>query len=275
MAWRTAIALVMVVLAAALSNRVAQHSVSAGGGANCSDFSTWAQAELYFLAHGGSALDPAGLDADHDGIPCESLPGKPGNAATATAFVLNLSPTATRTPAVTSTRTSTPTIPPTATPTPSVEGSATLNGSVSLPGRSPGPVSLRITLYQPGTSSVIATPTATTDSSGNFSVPGLSPGPYDIELKQPQALSRMASGVTLLAGDNPRVAFGTLLLGDMNDDNAVSLQDYNILRAHFGTCENQAGFDARADLNGDSCISLQDYNLLRLNFGKTGPLAVA
>ena len=52
---------------------------SGGGGGsldkNCSDFSTQAQAQAWFVAHGGSASnDVAGLDADHDGIACESLP---------------------------------------------------------------------------------------------------------------------------------------------------------------------------------------------------------
>jgi hypothetical protein len=42
---------------------------------NCSDFSTHAAAERWFDQHGGSpGNDVAGLDADHDGLACESLP---------------------------------------------------------------------------------------------------------------------------------------------------------------------------------------------------------
>lgn len=42
---------------------------------NCSDFSTHAAAQRWFTAHGGSASnDVAGLDGDHDGQACESLP---------------------------------------------------------------------------------------------------------------------------------------------------------------------------------------------------------
>ena len=40
---------------------------------DCSDFSSWAQAQKYFKKHGGPRHDPSRLDADHDGIPCESL----------------------------------------------------------------------------------------------------------------------------------------------------------------------------------------------------------
>jgi hypothetical protein len=42
---------------------------------NCSDFSTHAAAQQWFQRHGGSPTDDvAGLDGDHDGLACESLP---------------------------------------------------------------------------------------------------------------------------------------------------------------------------------------------------------
>ena len=42
---------------------------------HCRDFSTHAAAQRWFSAHGGSAShDVAGLDRDHDGQACESLP---------------------------------------------------------------------------------------------------------------------------------------------------------------------------------------------------------
>ncbi len=42
---------------------------------NCSDFPTHAAAQAWFLAHGGSASnDVAGLDGNHDGQACTSLP---------------------------------------------------------------------------------------------------------------------------------------------------------------------------------------------------------
>ena len=42
---------------------------------NCSDFATHDAAQRWFDQHGGSATnDVAGLDGDHDGLACESLP---------------------------------------------------------------------------------------------------------------------------------------------------------------------------------------------------------
>ena len=46
---------------------------------NCSDFSTQQQAQQYFDSHGGSPSNNVdGLDADHDGVACESLPSGGG-----------------------------------------------------------------------------------------------------------------------------------------------------------------------------------------------------
>ena len=40
---------------------------------DCSDFSSWRQAQNFYKNHGGPRYDPHRLDADHDGIACEAL----------------------------------------------------------------------------------------------------------------------------------------------------------------------------------------------------------
>ena len=47
------------------------NAVPASANVNCSDFATQADAQYYYNAHPG---DPDGLDADNDGIACESNP---------------------------------------------------------------------------------------------------------------------------------------------------------------------------------------------------------
>ena len=52
---------------------------------NCPDFSTQQQAQQYFDSHGGSpSNDVDGLDRDHDGKACESLPSGGGGGGTTT-----------------------------------------------------------------------------------------------------------------------------------------------------------------------------------------------
>lgn len=48
-----------------------------GNSKNCSDFSTWSQAQAWFNRYYPHYGDVAGLDADNDLIACESLPGAP------------------------------------------------------------------------------------------------------------------------------------------------------------------------------------------------------
>jgi hypothetical protein len=43
----------------------------------CKDFTTWRPAQDYYEREGGPKQDPHRLDADHDGIACETLPGAP------------------------------------------------------------------------------------------------------------------------------------------------------------------------------------------------------
>jgi hypothetical protein len=104
--------LTLVVVAMLIAGRAAPR---AAADANCSDFATQAAAQAYFIAHGGPAADPDRLDADHDGVACESLPCPCS------------SPTSPATPAPTAA----PTPDPKASPTPAAP-SPTLGPSVTL-----------------------------------------------------------------------------------------------------------------------------------------------
>jgi hypothetical protein len=46
---------------------------AAAGDKDCSDFSSWRQAQNFYKKHGGPRSDPHRLDADRDGIACEDL----------------------------------------------------------------------------------------------------------------------------------------------------------------------------------------------------------
>jgi endonuclease YncB( thermonuclease family) len=61
------VAVALVALAAAIAPASAR-----AGDRDCGDFATQAAAQDHFLALGGPAQDPDRLDADHDGIACES-----------------------------------------------------------------------------------------------------------------------------------------------------------------------------------------------------------
>jgi len=48
-------------------------ATATGADKDCADFGTWRQAQNFYKGHGGPKRDPHRLDADHDGIACESL----------------------------------------------------------------------------------------------------------------------------------------------------------------------------------------------------------
>jgi Excalibur calcium-binding domain len=71
---RTTVLLALGVAAAWATTLLLAQSAHAQAGVNCSNFATQTAAQDYYESVGGPGQDPAGLDADHDGIACESLP---------------------------------------------------------------------------------------------------------------------------------------------------------------------------------------------------------
>lgn len=55
-------------------NSVESATSYSGGDKDCSDFATSKAAQTFFISQGGPASDPHRLDADNDGLACESLP---------------------------------------------------------------------------------------------------------------------------------------------------------------------------------------------------------
>lgn len=55
-------------------NSVESATSYSGEDKDCSDFATHQKAQAFFISQGGPASDPHKLDADNDGLACESLP---------------------------------------------------------------------------------------------------------------------------------------------------------------------------------------------------------
>ncbi len=139
---------------------------------------------------------------------------------------------------------------------------ATLDGTVTMQGRTPAAnVPLHVTI-----GSTVYTPT--TNASGVFSIPNITPGTYSIRVKHAQSLA-VVQNLTLTAGANA-TTFAILRMGDVNDDNRISLTDFSLLASSFNRANGQQGYDARADLNGDGSVTLQDFSLLAGNFNQVG-----
>jgi hypothetical protein len=142
---------------------------------------------------------------------------------------------------------------------------------------------LPITLTIKSASTETNYPVQTTDSSGYFtaSVSGLPNGPYNWRVKGPDGVAKTlptdppgflanTGTLTLTGAAATQVEMGLMKAGDSNNDNIVSVQDFNALKNTFGKSSGDPGYDRRADLNGDTAISVQDFNLQKGNFGQAG-----
>jgi hypothetical protein len=158
---------------------------------------------------------------------------------------------------------------PLMTPTPTQSG-ATVNGTMQLQGRMPGTAlqsSLQVDLLLPG-GALMSCHTVNSDAQGNFRLLNVSSGNYIVRVKRAGYLAT-AQSITVNGGD-VSVNMGTLLAGDANDDNQVTLADFSILAGSFNLSSGMMGYDPRADLNGDGAVTLTDFSLLSGNFNTTG-----
>jgi hypothetical protein len=213
-------------------------------------------------------LEFRGIDP---GVPssCVLTPPTPTITPTST-----ISPTATATHTPTPTSSATPTATPTLTLTPSATftppAGDTLSAIVAMQGRAPGRAALATTftleLYDGST--LVSSHNPASDSSGAFIISGLTPGTYTAWLKHAQYLATTAT-ITIPQSVG-QVSFGTMLAGDANDDNVVTLLDFSLLASSFGLNASQGGYEPRADFTGDNAISLLDFSLLASNFNQTG-----
>ena len=126
----------------------------------------------------------------------------------------------------------------------------------------------------PGGSVVLASGSMTLGAAGAYTanLPGqLAGGTYDFDVKGSRWISRrvasLAVPLTGVSGVNR-----SLVNGDVDGDDDVTILDFLILSANFGGIVGNAGVDPRPDLDGDNEISILDYLILSANYGVTGPL---
>jgi hypothetical protein len=106
-----------------------------------------------------------------------------------------------------------------------------------------------------------------TDEQGGFMFEGLLPGDYTLSAVMPGALSSRAT-FTLAEGQQLELPPTVLMIGDLNQDNQIDLNDVVLLAANYNYPSEAVGID----LNGDSWIDISDLAILGAQFGAVGPL---
>lgn len=147
-----------------------------------------------------------------------------------------------------------------------------ISGTVSLQSYG-GPVAgdlATVQIMPAGSSTALDTQTVALGSGGGLSLNTTVPfGNYDIYVKVNHWLRRKIAGVSLGMAGASGLNY-SLVNGDVNGDNVVSLGDLGALRSAFGSTSGDSNWNPLADLNGDGVVSLADLGILRSNFALQG-----
>lgn len=152
----------------------------------------------------------------------------------------------------------------------------TLTGHVDLQSRPAAPnpalsVQLHVIVKPTSGGTTVFDGTRTTDLDGNFTLSNVQPGTYNVWVKHAHTLANMEQ-VTITSAD-VSLNLGTLLEGDADNGNSVSLSDFSLLASSYGTSTGDPNYNASADFNADGMVQLIDFSLLASNYGLTGDAA--
>ena len=88
----------------------------------------------------------------------------------------------------------------------------------------------------------------------------------------PDALDNCVEQPNESQRDSDRDGYGDACDPDYNNDGAVGIPDFNVLRGQFGLTDEDPGFDPAVDHNEDGAVGIPDFNVFRAFFGgEPGP----
>jgi len=118
--------------------------------------------------------------------------------------------------------------------------------------------------------------TTTKSADGNTAVcqaTGLAPGVYDITALGRSALMNIKKNVVISAPQTS-VDLGTLLEGNVNQDEIVDFDDYAVLSTCWLASKDQAEYNTKADFDRNGLINAADLSLFAANWLKTSPAEI-
>ncbi len=130
-------------------------------------------------------------------------------------------------------------------------------------------VPVTIQLRNAGSPNPIRTLTVNLSLIGAYSVPDVPNGNYDLAFKASHWLRKLVGNVQV-NGANVTGVNVSLLNGDIDGDNEVTLFDFGKLVSAFGSAPGDSNWNPEADLDGDQEVTLFDFGILVRNFGQTG-----
>ena len=146
---------------------------------------------------------------------------------------------------------------------------ALLSGVVNLLsfGGNPASIPVELQIRAPGSLTPLQVHTLALNASGAYSLMAPLDGVYDLSAKASHWLRQTLAGVSIAGGG---VADFSLVNGDIDGDNEVTLFDFGALVSAFGSMPGDGNWNPEADLDGDEEVTLFDFGILVSNFGAIG-----
>ncbi len=153
----------------------------------------------------------------------------------------------------------------------------TISGSVDLQDFYGDPTGVQVQFELRQNGQIVSSPVATLDATGHYSLSTVWRGNTEILMKANHWLVKNLGSAML--NSSPVTKNASLINGDVDNDNAVTVFDYGVLSDYFDKGSSDADWDtvgdngsapSAADLDGDGVISVFDYGILSNNFDKFG-----
>lgn len=151
-----------------------------------------------------------------------------------------------------------------------------LPGELTFPYWQPtavGRKNIRVQITNPGQATVLESGTVPVTSresrgTGRFGFLTGESGLRDVYVKAEGYLRKRISNVNLTG--NMGFVTTVMVIGDVNDDNAVNQADFDLILARLGSTPSSSNWDARCDLDGNNLIDLRDYRWAFNNRNRVG-----
>jgi hypothetical protein len=129
-----------------------------------------------------------------------------------------------------------------------------------------------VSVYEPGTNTLVGSYPVTVQADGTFNTSTVPTGTYDIIVKVQGYLAKGFQDVAIALGPNA-LAVGAITNGDVNNNNGINIQDVSTLNAAFGSVVGAPNYNFLANLNCDNGVNIVDVSILNAGFGQTGAVA--
>ncbi len=144
-----------------------------------------------------------------------------------------------------------------------------LQGTVTLEDYQPDENGEEVTVELYQNSNLVHTTTAVLGVNGSYSVASPVAGVAQVRIKGRTWLAERSGNLTLTANAVTPLNM-TLINGDCDGDNAVTIFDYIEISNAFDSGPLDANWNPNADLDGDQLVSIFDYIILSDNFDRQG-----